>query len=87
MLIMKTVITMVTERGQISIPADIRRALGVKAGERLLWEPAGEHECRVRRVVDEPVKSAMAMRGFAKRFRQTRRTDDWMKELREGEAR
>lgn len=83
---MKTMITMVTERGQISIPADIRRALGVRSGERLLWEPSGENECRVRRMPDEPIKGAMAMRGFAKRFREVRRTQDWMRELREGEA-
>jgi hypothetical protein len=27
----------------------------------------------------------MAMRGFARRFRAVRNTDDWMRELREGE--
>ncbi len=82
---MKTMITMVTERGQISIPSAIRRALGVSTGERLIWEATGEHECRVRRLDDVPIKGAMAMRGYAKQFRKTRSTDEWISELREGE--
>jgi len=82
---MKTMITMVTERGQISIPAAVRRILGVSPGERLVWEPTGEHECQVRRLANAPVKGAVAMRGFAKRFREVRRTEDWLRELREGE--
>jgi AbrB family looped-hinge helix DNA binding protein len=82
---MKTMITMVTERGQISIPSAIRRALGVSSGERLIWEATGEHECRVRRLEDTPIKGAMAMRGFAKQFRKVRPTQAWLRELREGE--
>ncbi len=31
------------------------------------------------------VKGPLAALGFAKRFRKTRSTDDWMRELREGE--
>lgn len=83
---MNTMITIVTERGQISIPSAIRRALRLKPGERLAWEPAGANECRVRRMADAPVKGAMAMLGYARRFRETRRTADWMRELREGEG-
>jgi AbrB family looped-hinge helix DNA binding protein len=79
-------ITTVTERGQISIPSAIRHSLGVKPGERLIWEASGEHECRVRRLQEIPIKGAMAMRGFAKRFRATRPTEDWLRELREGEG-
>ena len=85
-LIVKTMVTMVTKRGQISIPSDIKRRLGVEPGERLVWEPSGEHECRVHRMTEAPVKGAMAMQGFAKRFREVRRTEEWLRELREGEA-
>jgi AbrB family looped-hinge helix DNA binding protein len=83
---MKTMITTVTERGQISIPSAIRRSLGVSPGERLIWEASGEHECRVRRLKVTPIKGAMAMRGFAKSFREVRPTEDWLREIREGEA-
>ena len=82
---MKTMVTMITERGQISIPSAIRRSLGVHPGERLVWEAVGEHECRVRRLEETPIKGAVAMRGFAKRFRAVRSTQDWLNELREGE--
>ena len=79
-------ITMVTQRGQISIPSAIRRSLCVSPGERLIWEATGEHECRVRRLKETPIKGAMAMRGFAKGFRDVRSTEDWLREIREGEA-
>ena len=82
---MKTMISMVTERGQISIPSAIRRSMGVSPGERLIWEASGKHECRVRRLEETPIKGAMAMRGFAKQFRTARPTADWLRELREGE--
>ena len=77
---------MVTERGQISIPSAIRRSLGVHPGERLVWETTGEHECRIRRLEETPIKGATAMLGFARRFRPVRSTEDWLRELREGEA-
>ncbi len=38
-----------TSKGQITIPRDIRRALGVRPGDRLLFEEAGT-EVRVRPV-------------------------------------
>ena len=83
---MKTMVTSVTERGQISIPAEIRSRLNWTPGKRLLWEVGDENECRL----TEPKKSAArggvwAMRGFAATFRKTRRTADWMRELRGGE--
>ncbi|MEO6195817.1 MAG: hypothetical protein ABIS20_22585 [Thermoanaerobaculia bacterium] len=38
-------------------------------------------------VLPEPEpRGAVAMLGFAKRFRPARRTQDWMDELREGET-
>ena len=43
---MKTLATMVTERGQVSIPAEIRKKMKLKPGQRILWEltPDGEKE-------------------------------------------
>jgi bifunctional DNA-binding transcriptional regulator/antitoxin component of YhaV-PrlF toxin-antitoxin module len=79
-------VTIVTERGQVSIPARLREELAIHKGRRLLWQKAGEREIRL--VVLEPDKprGAVAMLGFARRFRpRRRRTADWMKELREGE--
>jgi AbrB family looped-hinge helix DNA binding protein len=78
-------ISVVTERGQVSIPAHLRKELGLEKGRRLLWEKSGEQEIRVVVLPDAEPRGAMAMRGFARRFRPTRSSQDWMKELREGE--
>lgn len=78
-------ITVVTERGQTSIPAELRRDMGLAKGQRLLWERVDEHELRVRVVGTERPAGASSVLGFARRFRATRSTQDWMDELREGE--
>jgi len=83
---MKTLVTSITERGQISIPAEIRAQLNWLPGKRLLWEIADGNECRLTATRQPPAKSGVwAMRGFAATFRKTRSTAEWMKELREGE--
>jgi AbrB family looped-hinge helix DNA binding protein len=79
-------ISVVTERGQVSIPAHLRKELGLEKGSRLLWQKSGEHEIRLVVLPEEKPRGAMAMRGFARRFRTTRSSQDWMKELREGET-
>jgi bifunctional DNA-binding transcriptional regulator/antitoxin component of YhaV-PrlF toxin-antitoxin module len=79
-------VSVITQRGQVSIPAQLRKELALAKGQRLLWEKTGEHEIRVTVLSEPEPRGAMAMLGFAKRFRQTRLTEDWMKELREGET-
>jgi AbrB family looped-hinge helix DNA binding protein len=79
-------VSVVTDRGQVSIPANLRQELGIERGQQLLWEKAGEHEIRIL-VLQEPApRGAKAMLGFARRFRPTRGTQEWMDELREGES-
>ena len=81
----KTDTTAITERGQTSIPAELRRALGLQPGMRLSWEAVSDTEIRLH-VLRTPVAAdPVAMLGFARRFRASRRTADWMKELREGD--
>lgn len=79
-------ITVVTERGQVSIPARLRSALALSKGKKLLWQKVNDRELRVTVVEEGRPVGARAMRGFARRLRpQPRRTADWMAELREGE--
>jgi bifunctional DNA-binding transcriptional regulator/antitoxin component of YhaV-PrlF toxin-antitoxin module len=79
--------TTVSERGQTAIPSRLRREHGVSPGTVLLWEASGPDSWQVRIERKDPVTpDPMAMLGFAKRFRATRRTDEWMRELREGET-
>ena len=83
---MKTMVTKVTERGQISIPASVREYMDLRPGMSLLWNTGSSpRSCTVTVVQKRKRKGAMAMLGYAATFRETRTTEDWMKELREGE--
>jgi bifunctional DNA-binding transcriptional regulator/antitoxin component of YhaV-PrlF toxin-antitoxin module len=79
-------ISIVTERGQVSIPANLRKELSLSKGQRLLWEIVGDREIRVTVLPEPEPRGAVAMLGFAKQFRSSRRTQDWLTELREGES-
>jgi AbrB family looped-hinge helix DNA binding protein len=79
-------VSVVTERGQVSIPSQLRRELGLEKGRKLLWEKLGEHEIRVVVLPEVEPRGARAMLGFARRFRSTRSTRDWMDDLRDGET-
>ncbi len=80
----KTDTTVVTERGQTSIPAHLRKEMGLEKGKRLVWEKVSDEEIRILiRPSAEP--DPVAMLGFARRFRRTRRTAAWMSDLRAGD--
>ena len=74
-----------TERGQVSMPAALRRKMRLKAGQKLRWECVSETEVRV---VVEPdhVADPLGALGFERTFREgSRRTSEWMAEIRAGE--
>ncbi len=75
-----------TERGQISVPAALRKAMNLKPGQLLKFAPVSDHEFRVLTQNEAPL-GPMAVLGYARKLRpgQPRRTNDWMRELREGE--
>lgn len=83
---MKTLVTKVTERGQVSIPASIREQMQMEPGTSLLWNTGADHYTCIVTIVRKPRrKGAKAMLGYANSFRKTRTTASWMRELREGE--
>jgi len=47
----------ITSKGQLTIPREVRRALGVKEGDSLLFEIGGGDEVRVR-VARKPISFA-----------------------------
>ena len=75
-----------TERGQVSVPAGIRKAMGLLPGQKLHWEQISDWEMRVS-VQKETPSGPISVLGYARRFRSepARRTADWIRELREGE--
>lgn len=83
-MVMSELITTLTDRGQVSIPAKIRENLGIKPGTKLCWQEVSDHECRL--LIREEGPGAESMRGYAASFRKARPTKDWMRELREGET-
>jgi|LFRM01.2.fsa_nt_gb AbrB family looped-hinge helix DNA binding protein len=83
---MKTMTTLVTERGQVSIPAEIRRRMKIEAGMRLVWKVGESGDCTVSAAKPLTPRGARAMLGYAATFRTPRPTREWMKELREGES-
>ena len=78
--------TIVTERGQVSVPASLRKAMGLHPGRKLHWEQVSEREIRVCLHEEKPA-GPLAVLGYSNRIRKTppRPTADWMRELREGE--
>ena len=81
-------VTVVTDRGQVSIPAHLRQELSLDKGKKVLWQKVSDSELRVRVLQEGRPPGPAAMRGFARRFRDgdLRTTADWMRELREGET-
>ena len=81
---MKDLVTTLTERGQVSVPARIRKKLNMNPGDKLAWQTVSDHECRL--LIRQKGPGAKAMLGYAASFRGTRDTNEWLRELREGEA-
>jgi len=84
---MRKSVTTVTERGQVSIPARLRKNMGLKPGQRLVWDQISQRECRETVTRQSKPIGAKAVLGFVRRLRPRRqlRTRAWMKLLREGE--
>ena len=83
---MKTMVTKLTERGQVSVPAAIREQLALRPGTDLLWNIGADQTSCIVTIVQKPKrKGARAMLGFAATYMKPRTTAEWMKELREGE--
>jgi hypothetical protein len=82
---MKTLVTTLTERGQASLPASLRKEMGLRPGNRLRWQKLSSREVRLLVESGKQVAGPKAMLGFAKSFRSPRRTADWMRDLRAGE--
>ena len=82
---MKSRVTTLTERGQASLPAALRKEMGLRPGNRLRWQKLSSREVRLLVESGKQVAGPKAMLGFAKTFRRPRRTADWMRDLRAGE--
>lgn len=82
--------TTLTERGQVSVPSSIRRALALQPGQELIWQKISDDEVRVQVVRQKPARNANAVVGCAKKLHEARgwptRTNAWLRTLRSGET-
>ena len=78
--------SLLTERGQVSVPASLRKSMGLHPGQRLHWEQISDREIRVSLREENP-PGPLSVLGYARKVLKlpARRTEEWMKELREGE--
>ena len=74
--------SVITERGQISIPAKLRKQLNLQPGQKMHWEMVSEGELRLTRS-DTKALGPHAVLGIGRHHGMS--TDEWMKILREGE--
>lgn len=75
----KTLISKISDRGQVSVPADVRDALGLQAGSSMRWEICADGSARVTPWRFFPKRSAVDLIGYAKQFRTPKRTEEWFK--------
>ena len=79
--------TTITERGQVSIPAELRRDMHLLPGQTVLWEKVSATECRLI-IEPQPVMKPdpFAALNFAEEHGlPRRRADEVLTELRQGE--
>jgi bifunctional DNA-binding transcriptional regulator/antitoxin component of YhaV-PrlF toxin-antitoxin module len=80
--------TALTARGQISVPAQIRRRLDWRPGLKLTWKMNPQGTCLLQPVVlPRKIAGAKAMLGYARKFHPTqiKRSNEVLRELRAGE--
>ena len=71
--------TKVSDRGQVSVPSDIRAALGIGPGTVLEWDLSTDGSARVSVLRQCLAKDAVSLVGFVRKYRKPRRTDEWFK--------
>ncbi len=76
-----------TERGQVSVPAELRKTMRLHTGQRLSWQRISDREMRVV-IEEEKPMGPLSVLGYARKLHPAtaRTTDQWMRELREGET-
>lgn len=80
-------ITVIGERGQISVPAALRRLLRLKPGQRVHWQANAQGQIRLKVLSASPAPGPRAVFGYAQRFSPSRRksSDQVLRELRAGD--
>ncbi len=65
---MDSMITTVTQKNMITIPADVARRFGIKPGYRLDWQPVKDKDEIIVRVIPDRGELARRLLGAGRRF-------------------
>ena len=68
MYIMPSMITTVTQKNMITIPAALGRQFGIRPGYRFHWQPVGERDEILVRVIPDRNELAWRLLGAGQRF-------------------
>ncbi|MHC4389908.1 MAG: AbrB/MazE/SpoVT family DNA-binding domain-containing protein [Planctomycetota bacterium] len=66
----------VTSKGQITLPIAVREALGVRAGDRLVWSTRPDGVLEVRKIQARSLTETVGLLGTPKRTRTIEELDD-----------
>lgn len=69
-----------TSKGQVTVPAQVRAALGIHAGDHLLWSTRDDGVIEVRRARARSLDDLVGMLGEAPRHVTTDELDDALRE-------
>ena len=78
-------LTTLTERGQVSVPAELRRVAALKPGQTLSWDKISDREFRVTVLGGPRDINPRAALGMARSLSKHTTTAAWMRVLRAGE--
>ena len=80
--------TTINRRGQVSIPARLRREMRLQPGQTVLWKQVSTTECRLVVLPTEQIgPDPLAALGFARQYGlEEGRSDAFCQELRAGEG-
>ena len=78
----------ITDRGQVSIPAQLRREMRLEAGQTVVWEKVSGTECRLLVLPPEPaLPDPIAALSFARQHGlKEGSSDDYLRNLRADES-
>ena len=79
-------VTMLTDRGQIQVPAWVRERLALQPGQRFSWRVLPDGDLQVHVVRQEATARRAQWRAYARTTQGDRTSDDILAEMREADA-
>ena len=79
-------VTILTDRGQLQVPAWVRERLALQPGQRFAWSVLPDGDLQVHVVRQEAIARRTQWRAYARTTQGDRTSDEILADLREGDA-